>query len=232
MFKKSHIFWVCKKLSLGAAYCGASILIYGAFAIIGAVWISDNYNLKEAPQGQKIYVSSNGFHSDIIVPISDQILSKLPIKSEDFPNKLIDSQYLIIGWGSKTAYTSLLELTDMSASILAKSLFFDDSVIHVQPYNKELENSALKAITLDEIHFEKLLKFIANTFYYNAAGQSELVINASHGFGDVFFKAAPKYHIFYSCNVWTGEALREAGLIMGIWTPFTQSLEWSLSKNY
>ena len=37
---------------------------------------------------------------------------------------------------------------------------------------------------------------------------------------DVFYAATGHYGALRTCNVWTGEALRHAGVRMGRWTPF------------
>ena len=37
---------------------------------------------------------------------------------------------------------------------------------------------------------------------------------------DAFYQARGHYHVFNTCNTWTGRALRKAGAKMGLWTPF------------
>ena len=36
------------------------------------------------------------------------------------------------------------------------------------------------------------------------------------------------HYAFYTCNSWTGRALREAGVETGLWTPLSQSIMWRL----
>lgn len=214
------------------ACIGFVILSYLISAVIGAVWTSPRYIATNENPEYTIYVSSNGFHSDIIIPFSDKILEKLPIGHGDFPDLLIGAKHLIIGWGSQTAYTSLLDLTDMSPAIMAKSLFFDDSVLHVQPLTHDLKNSSLQPIHIKQSQLDQLLQFIVGTFTTDEKQQSVVLNGATHGHGDIFYRAKPLYQMFYSCNVWTGQALRIAGIKMGYWTPFAQSIEWGLTQNH
>jgi hypothetical protein len=41
---------------------------------------------------------------------------------------------------------------------------------------------------------------------------------------DVFYEGDGGYNAFYTCNEWAGAALREAGVRVGAWTPFSQSV--------
>lgn len=202
-------------------------------SVIGALWTSGAETLKQAGANTTtIFISSNGFHSDIVIPYDETNSPKnLPIKRDDFPDKLEGAKYLIIGWGSETAYTSLLELTDMSFNILVKSLLFDKSVMHVQPYNGEITNPAIQKLHLTPDQINSLYDYIGQTFMRKADGTAELIPNTSHGNGDVFYRSPWRYHMFFSCNNWVGAALRATDIKMGIWTPFAQSLDWSLLQN-
>jgi hypothetical protein len=42
----------------------------------------------------------------------------------------------------------------------------------------------------------------------------------------MFYEANGPYSAFYTCNSWTGEALRAAGVKTGLWTPLSQSVMW------
>lgn len=208
----------------------ALLMLYLSSSVIGAVWTSSPQAFDQTDPTYEIYVTSNGFHSDIIIPYDEELLEMLPIKAVDFPDLLINAKHLIIGWGAETAYTSLLELTDMSPKILAKSLFFDRSVVHVQPFQRDLRESTLQPITISKTQIKNLIHFINETFAYNQNYTPILLDGISHGHGDIFYRGVNRYHLFYSCNVWTGEALRQAGIQMGYWTPFAQSIEWGLSQ--
>lgn len=210
----------------------ALLVLYLSASVVGALWTSSPQVLSQNEPTYQIYVTTNGFHSDIIIPYDDDLVKMLPIQAVDFPDHLINAKHLIIGWGAQTAYTSLLELTDMSPRILVKSLFFDQSVVHVQPFQRDLKESTLQEITLSRTQMENMISFINQTFAYNSNKSPILLEGVSHGHGDIFYRGEKRYHLLYSCNVWTGEALRHAGVVMGYWTPFAQSIEWGVSQHF
>ncbi|HEX8448713.1 MAG TPA: DUF2459 domain-containing protein [Allosphingosinicella sp.] len=44
----------------------------------------------------------------------------------------------------------------------------------------------------------------------------------------MFYEAVGPYSAVYTCNSWTGAALRHAGVRTGLWTPLSQSIMWRL----
>ena len=44
----------------------------------------------------------------------------------------------------------------------------------------------------------------------------------------MFYEGDGSFSMFFNCNDWTGRALRAAGVRMGLWTPFEQSMMWRL----
>jgi hypothetical protein len=50
------------------------------------------------------------------------------------------------------------------------------------------------------------------------------LLGRGYGPADVFYEARGPYNVFFTCNEWTGAALRAAGIRMGRWTPLSQSV--------
>jgi hypothetical protein len=44
----------------------------------------------------------------------------------------------------------------------------------------------------------------------------------------VFYRAKGRFNILHTCNAWTGEVLRAAGIRFGLWTPTTQAVKLGL----
>lgn len=220
-----------KALLLSVAAVFVALVLYAAAAVTGTVWSVDGTPGTGAGKTTTVYILSNGFHSDIAVPIADRrTLETLPVTGSELPGGLDGTQYLIIGWGSQTAYTSLLALSDLSAEIIVKALLFDRSVMHVLPVAGVPYGDGVYPLELDEKQYDRLLTFIANTFTVSDGGRAELLAGITQGFGDVFYRARPRFSAFYGCNAWTGHALREAGISFGRWTPFAQSIEWNMNR--
>jgi len=207
----------------------ALLAAYPAAATVGTVWTSGTAAATGSGDTRTVYILSNGFHSDIALPVEQgRPVAGLPIAAADFPGGLRDSRYLIVGWGSQTAYTRLLALSDLTPDIALKALLFDRSVMHVLPYAGDLRGPHAYRVELDKDQYERLLTFVAGTFATDGDGTARPLPNVTHGFGDVFYRAGPRFSLFYGCNAWTGAALRRAGVPVGRWTPFAQSIEWNL----
>ncbi len=206
------------------------IAAYIAAAAIGTVWrTAPTETLNE--QTTTAYVLSNGFHSDIVLPLKGGTLPVgFPELQQDLDVSLANKDYLIVGWGSQTAYTSLLELSDLTAGIIAKALFFDRSVLHIQPYSGSLQGPGVYRLELDSAQFDQLWSFVGQTFVVDSNAAPMLIPDVTHGYGDVFYRAEPRFSLFYGCNAWVGEALRSAGISFGRWTPFAQSIEWNMER--
>ncbi|MEM6461342.1 MAG: DUF2459 domain-containing protein [Pseudomonadota bacterium] len=219
-------------VSLFCLACVAGVLaLYAVAAVIGTVWTVDGRNAVPHNGTRTVYILSNGFHSDIAIPVSNSRAPEgLPELSSDLPGGLADVRYLIIGWGSQTAYTRLLALSDLTPEIIVKALLFDKSVVRVLPVFRIPHGRGVYRLNLDDRQFDRLLAFIAGTFARSAEGDTQLLDGISHGFGDVFYRAQRRFSPFYGCNAWTGHALREAGVSFGRWTPFAQSIEWNLER--
>jgi uncharacterized protein (TIGR02117 family) len=213
----------------GAACIAGLVFAYLIAALAGTVWRTGGAEWGEGGETRTVYVLSNGFHSDIVLPVSEA--PDLPIASGDFDAGLSGARYLIVGWGSQTAYTSLLALSDLTPEIIVKALMFDRSVMHVQPWSGSIESGeGVYPVALDDSQYRRLVAFISATFSTGGEARAELLDGITQGYGDVFYRARPRFSMFYGCNAWTGEALRTAGVPFGIWTPFAQSIEWNMRR--
>lgn len=216
-------------LRLTGAIAGLLTLFIVASAV-GTVWRAPGDPPNRPGVNRTVYVLSNGYHTDIAIPVADgRPPVGFPIKAGDLPRGLTGVEFIAIGWGSEAAYTSLVAITDLSFSTVVKALSFDRSVVHVLPFYGVPYGEGVYPVRLDERQYRRLVAFLAATFEIAGNGEPRLVSGVTQGYGDVFYHAEPRFSAFYGCNAWTGEALRTAGITVGIWTPFAQSVEWSLS---
>jgi len=170
----------------------------------------------------RIYILSNGFHSDIAIP-RIYAESKLPIEPDDFPVNGDDMHYYAIGWGSKTAYTSLRTVSDLSLDIVVRALAFDETVIHVQPLGLLHASERVFAYDIDKDRLAMLLESISGYF-----ASPEPLSDINHGFGDRYYPGQGRFAPWATCNSWTGRRLRVADIGVGLWTVTAQTLEFGL----
>jgi uncharacterized protein (TIGR02117 family) len=211
----------------------AGILIAGVLAVvIGAVPVpvgiaGQGASASEDSETVRIYVLSNGFHSDIAIPNMPGLsLDKLGVSRSDFPVPADAVRYWAIGWGSKTAYTSLLAVSDLTPSIVMRALAFDRSVMHIQPLGEIAPQPGVYAYDLAKPDYARMMSQIRRSF----GDEIRPIADVTQGFGDRFYEGAGRFSPIRGCNVWTGRRLRDAGIGVGLWTLFAQSLEFGLSR--
>ena len=161
-----------------------------------------------APDSLKtIYIVSHGWHTGIVLQKDDIPDSLLP-KHADFP----DGINLEIGWGDKAFYQN----PDFSILNVARAALLPTaSVLHIVGFNSPVEDyfglSEIIQIDLSVNAFHKLCRFIHRTYARDSLGK---VIETGKGlYGNSrFFLGKPKYYFPKTCNVWTAQALKEAGL--------------------
>ncbi|TCD14572.1 DUF2459 domain-containing protein [Oricola cellulosilytica] len=208
----------------------AVLALFVAVVIAGAIPVpAASSSVDGRPGGEvvRIYVLSNGFHSDIALPADGgETLGSLGLNGSDYPVEIERVRYWAFGWGSRTAYTSLRELSDLSIGIALRALAFDETVMHVLPL-KDLEvGPGVYAYDLTGDAYAALLERIREAFGENA----QIIPDITQGFGDRFYLGSGRFSPWRACNVWTGEQLRATGIGVGLWTPFAQSLEFGLER--
>ena len=175
----------------------------------------------------RIYVLSNGFHSDIAIPNDDDgSLARLGVSPSDFPVAADAVRYWAIGWGSETAYTSLMAVSDLTPSIIARALAFDRTVMHIQPLGDIAPQDGVYAYDLPAADYAALLAAIRRSF----GATVRPIPDVTQGFGDRFYRGQGRFSPLMGCNVWTGRRLREAGIGVGLWTVLAQTLEFGLAR--
>ena len=164
---------------------------------------ADNY--------RDIFVVNNGWHAGIIVKTVDINSSEWEIEAA-----FEESEYIEVGWGDEDFYKS----SDPSAWMTFKAALFPTaSVVHVRAISehelRSFDEDRIIKLIISEKGFSKLSLFIQNSF----AKEDDKFVALSKGLypNSIFYLSSKKYHIFNTCNVWTAEALRSAGMDI---TPF------------
>ena len=179
-------------------------------------------------EGINIYLSTNGVHLDIIVPVYH------PLKdwNEDlFISGVVKNhaEYLSFGWGDQAFYLNTPNWSDLKLSTAFQAAFLSGpSLLHVDYYSKIPSSDNTKKVQVSEDTYHKMVRYIENTFQRNEKGQVILIPEVSYHKYDQFYKANGSYHAFFTCNTWVNKCLRESELPHALWTPF----DWGVLRNY
>ncbi|WP_341216331.1 DUF2459 domain-containing protein [uncultured Wocania sp.] len=196
-------------------------LILGVLAIpviyllISLVLTSITVNESEASLNAEktIYLSTNGVHLDIVIPVSDvdDALKKgLKMKGE---------KYLSFGWGDENFYLNTPTWNDLTFKTAFSAMFLKgNSLIHLTRYLGK--NPKWTVVSLNEKQLSKLNMYILNAFEFDKDRNKIILENKGYAFNDDFYKAKGSYSIIKTCNSWVNSALKTSDLKSCYWTPF------------
>jgi uncharacterized protein (TIGR02117 family) len=153
-----------------------------------------------------IYLVSHGWHAGIVVKRVDIPEGVWP-EQDDFP----ESEYLEIGWGDRTYYMT----PEAHWGVAFKAaLWPTQSVLHIVGFNDTLPvyfpSSEIIQIQLSALGFERLIRFIADSYAKDETGHAILLGPGLYG-KSRFYLSRETYHGFKTCNVWTAWALHASG---------------------
>lgn len=155
---------------------------------------------------RQIHVINLGWHTDIALRRADISKNSWP-EIQDFP----DVDYLEVGWGDWDFYQAPKTRSGLA---LKAALLPTRSVLHVVGFNTSVQNyfpnSGIIEITLSEEGFERLSRFIAQS-YAGENTDTTAPLGPGHYPNSRFYPARGTFHLFNNCNTWVARALRSAG---------------------
>lgn len=209
-----------------AGAAGALAVAVGLYALAGLIGgaIPANADWRPPREGVRIFVESNGVHTGIVVPKTAAGVDWRPLIR---PEHLADPRYgghpfLSFGWGDRAFYLETPTWSEVKPStVLAAARGSRDTLVHVDHVSEPRPGVDVRAITLRPDEYRRLAGFIRRTLAERPRHYP------GYAAWDVFYDARGQYSFRRTCNAWTGEALRHAGVRVGAWTPFPVTvLNW------
>jgi uncharacterized protein (TIGR02117 family) len=185
----------------------------GAMVVLGHWPV--NRDWQQPASGITIYVETNGVHSAIIVPANAAGVDwRQRVRAEDLPDPHQAGQWLAFGWGDRDFYINTPTWAQFSLPRAVGAMAgLGSTLIHVDHLDRVVTDPTVRMLRLTPPQYRRLAAFIGASF----APQREVI----HGYGtrDVFYAAQGHYSALRTCNVWTGDALRIAGVKTALWSP-------------
>jgi len=191
-----------------------------------------NSSFYSAEDGVTIYVSSNGVHTDLVLPVQSEFINWQDLfEPEHFRNGWTYAPYIAFGWGDKGFYLNTPEWSDLKLNTAVKALFIpSESVMHVTLWPRPEEDDLIKKVVLSYSDYKIMVENIIHSFSMDEDGYFLKVNHPGYGDYDLFFESPLKFHLFKTCNVWTISVLKTTGIRTSIWTPFDKPILYHLSK--
>jgi len=172
---------------------------------------------------KSVYLKLYEHHSEIIVPLTDDVYDWTNRMSVD-SNECIDScRYVAFGWGHEEFYLTTPSWSEFKIGTALKALFgIGSSVMHVSFYGAIPQNSI--SLSLSKRDLKQMVEFIDSSFVKDPSG--EFVLIRRNANGSRFYKSNRKYSMFYTCNSWVNVCLKRAKQTACFWTPLVKGLEY------
>jgi uncharacterized protein (TIGR02117 family) len=175
--------------------------------LIALLLLAAAARIAAAESGAKtIFVTSNGWHSGIVVARADLPPGAIP-ESADFPHAV----YFEFGWGDTEYYPAPRKSLGMTLG----AVFPGPAVVHVigmARHPREMfPASEIVALRLSNDAFHRLVQYLEATFLRAGAARARPSARGLYPTSH-FYPATGRFHLFNTCNTWTARGLAAAGL--------------------
>lgn len=179
------------------------------------------------PAAVEAWVLSNGVHTDLVFPVRSATIDWQQLfPRSDFKAPPPDAEFVAIGWGDREFYLHTPTWADLTAARAFGALSGGNrSLLHVTYLQRaQLRRGAFK-LPLSQAQYAQLVAHVRATL---PSGRATPIAGAHYANDDAFYEAIGSYHLFETCNTWTGRGLRQAGVTVSRWTPFDFNVTWHL----
>jgi uncharacterized protein (TIGR02117 family) len=116
-------------------------------------------------KNKTIYISSNGVHLDIILPVND-VNSVLRKQLSLSPGV----KFVFFGWGDKLFYINTPEWSDLTFRVAFMAVFLKtESAMHVTPYTNNY--NSWRSLEISQHQIKVLNDYILDSFEKNEQGE-------------------------------------------------------------
>lgn len=185
--------------------------------------------VEEPERPRRILVLSNPIHTDIALPLTDDLRDRFGfLETSGLPLDIEGARYLLFGWGGRAFYIETPTWSELKPGPLFKGLTADASAMRVA-LGGDVDSADPTVLTFDitEAGYQNLLGHIRESFAERDGAPVEIV-GAGYGEFDRFYEANGMFTALLGCNTWTAAGLRKAGLRTGWWNPLPVLLRYSM----
>jgi uncharacterized protein (TIGR02117 family) len=211
-------------LRRGIQIVAAAATLYGCFLLLGFVPLNWPAPPPPADDYVTIFVRSNEIHTDLVLPVAcdDPAIDwHRRFQPQHFSRDVQHDRFVAVGWGNRAFYVETPTWADFKLTKATAALFWpSETVLHVEYLYDAAAGDDFHEVRLTREQYADLARFVESSIASPAAdGAAEPATTVTYGTSDRFYVATGRYHLFNTCNKWTGRGLARAGAPVGIWTP-------------
>lgn len=217
-------------LRLVRALFGWAALAIGLLFFAG--WIGSsipvNRGFEEAKGADSvtIFVASNGVHTEIAVPLRHPEMDWTRVfPPSDVANPWRPYSHVAISWGEREVFLNTPTWGDLSPVTVLRILGIGgEGLYHAEFWESPAPSPDLRPLRISRAQYRRLVGALLRDLPERTPDRA---VYPGYIDRDAFYDARGTYTTYNTCNEWTGETLRRAGIATGAWTPFAGSvMKW------
>lgn len=167
-----------------------------------------------------IYLSTNGVHTDFVMPVVHEVI--------DWRTKveqpLNGAKWLAFGWGDKGFYIDTPSWSDLRMTTALSALSgVGESAMHVTAYGAFALDENTVEVKLSTTEYQALVHYIDASFDKKEGAYQRIEVEGYHQ-SDAFYEARGSYSLFYTCNTWVNQGLKQINQKAALWTLHDQGI--------
>jgi len=197
------------------------IIAYFLVAIV-LTFIPVHSDFQNQVSETEIYITSNGVHTNIIVPSQSQAFNWSTILDLDK-----NCQFIEFGWGEKEFYMNTPNWSDLKLGTAFKAVFLPTPAvmqIHCISHKPNTSKNTVK-INLTQDQLNQLNDYIYKSFVLDESLNTIKIEPTKISNSNLrYYQANGKYSMLFTCNNWTSKGLKKVGVKNSLWAPFDKSV--------
>jgi len=205
---------------------------YIVLALLGSI-IPVNTGYRQKPDGVTCYLSSDGIHTDFVVPTSNSSFDWRGIINKDhYENGLPSDSFLGIGWGDRGFYLDIATWNDLTFKVAAHAMLIPSpTLMHIIVHDTvPSDKKKLATLHLSEDEYLRLCSYITEYFKIDESAKVIHIPDVGYTPNDNFYEANEKYHAFNTCNYWINRGLIRTGIRTAVWSPSDRGIFLHLER--
>lgn len=207
---------IAARIAAGVAGAVAiAILTFLLTAWIGSS-LPRNPGWTEPAEGIEIMIGDIGVHTELVLPlVTAEKDWRSTFPSADVAASDAPYTHVAVSWGEREVFLNTPTWSDLTLPTAIGALTGGDALIHAAHYIRPAPGPHNRPLRLTRGQYARLVERIEAALppRHRAAryrGYAEY---------DVFYDARGRYNWRNTCNQWTSDALADAGVRTGLWTP-------------
>ncbi|UYZ64492.1 TIGR02117 family protein [Hymenobacter weizhouensis] len=172
---------------------------------------------RSVPGGIPIYLVSNGFHTDVVLPVREARTGHDWLRELGQPAlaaRFAGYRYVAFGWGNEKFYLGSMNGKFPGPGPILGAAWPSRTLMHVDFYRAAPDSGEhVVPLRVAPEQYRRLVGFVRRSFAApDSLGRYALRQPTGYSPEDFFFRAQGRYHLLRTCNDWTAQALRRAGV--------------------